>query len=80
MHNELRPPDAIVRATDHALVLGLPPTYGEVIRQDGVIRVKDLLRSPALRHGARGLLETILWWQDRCWRGIEAKAAAATPR
>ena len=21
------------------------------------------------------LLETILWWQDRCWRGIEAKAA-----
>ena len=20
------------------------------------------------------LLETILWWQDRCWRGIEAKA------
>jgi hypothetical protein len=23
-----------------------------------------------------GLVETILWWQDRCWRGIEAKAAA----
>jgi Phosphotransferase enzyme family len=21
------------------------------------------------------LLETILWWQDRCWRGIETKAA-----
>lgn len=21
------------------------------------------------------LLQTILWWQDRCWRGIEAKAA-----
>jgi aminoglycoside phosphotransferase (APT) family kinase protein len=22
------------------------------------------------------LLETILWWQDRCWRGIEGRAAA----
>jgi hypothetical protein len=22
---------------------------------------------------------TILWWQDRCWRGIEAKAAAGDP-
>jgi hypothetical protein len=20
-----------------------------------------------------------LWWQDRCWRGIEAKAAAGDP-
>jgi hypothetical protein len=26
-----------------------------------------------------GLLETILWWQDRCWRGIDAKAAAGDP-
>jgi hypothetical protein len=24
----------------------------------------------------RELIETILWWQDRCWRGIEAKALA----
>ncbi len=23
-----------------------------------------------------GLVETVLWWQDRCWRGIEAEAAA----
>lgn len=23
-----------------------------------------------------GLVESILWWQDRCWRGIDAKAAA----
>jgi hypothetical protein len=22
------------------------------------------------------VVETILWWQDRCWRGIEARAAA----
>ena len=26
-----------------------------------------------------GLVEAILWWQDRCWRGIEAKAAAGDP-
>jgi phosphotransferase family enzyme len=25
------------------------------------------------------LLDTILWWQDRCWRGIEAKAAEGEP-
>jgi hypothetical protein len=25
------------------------------------------------------LLPAILWWQDRCWRGIEAKAAAGDP-
>jgi aminoglycoside phosphotransferase (APT) family kinase protein len=25
------------------------------------------------------LLDTILWWQDRCWRGIEAGAAAGEP-
>jgi aminoglycoside phosphotransferase (APT) family kinase protein len=25
------------------------------------------------------LIDTILWWQDRCWRGIEAKAAAGEP-
>ncbi|HEX2185042.1 MAG TPA: phosphotransferase [Chloroflexota bacterium] len=25
------------------------------------------------------LVETILWWQDRCWRGIEAGADAGEP-
>ncbi len=25
------------------------------------------------------LLETILWWQDRCWRGIAEKAGAGEP-
>jgi phosphotransferase family enzyme len=25
------------------------------------------------------LVETILWWQDRCWRGIEAEADAGDP-
>jgi hypothetical protein len=25
------------------------------------------------------LIETVLWWQDRCWRGIEAAADAGEP-
>jgi len=25
------------------------------------------------------LLESIVWWQDRCWRGIDANAAATDP-
>ena len=25
------------------------------------------------------LVETLLWWQDRCWRGIESEAAAGDP-
>jgi hypothetical protein len=25
------------------------------------------------------LIDTILWWQDRCWRGIAAQAAAGEP-
>jgi hypothetical protein len=25
------------------------------------------------------LVERILWWQDRCWRGIQAAAAAGSP-
>jgi hypothetical protein len=29
--------------------------------------------------GRGRLVETVLWWQDRCWRGIEAAAAAGDP-
>jgi hypothetical protein len=25
------------------------------------------------------LVDAVLWWQDRCWRGIEAEAAAGDP-
>ncbi|WP_205325059.1 phosphotransferase [Glycomyces sp. YM15] len=28
------------------------------------------------RHGRARLVDAVLWWQDRCWRGIEAEAAA----
>ncbi|MEV0720070.1 hypothetical protein [Asanoa sp. NPDC050611] len=29
--------------------------------------------------GRSRLVETILWWQDRCWRGIDAAADAGEP-
>ena len=29
--------------------------------------------------GRDDLVDTILWWQDRCWRGIESAAAAGDP-
>jgi len=25
------------------------------------------------------VIDTILWWQDRCWRGIQVGAAAGDP-
>ncbi|MDL5199492.1 phosphotransferase [Streptomyces sp. ALI-76-A] len=29
--------------------------------------------------GRDGLVETVLWWQDRCWRGIESEAERGAP-
>ncbi|MFK4104321.1 phosphotransferase family protein [Streptomyces sp. NPDC019531] len=29
--------------------------------------------------GRDGLVDTVLWWQDRCWRGIEAGAVRGEP-
>lgn len=29
--------------------------------------------------GTGALVATILWWQDRCWRGIDSAAAAGVP-
>jgi hypothetical protein len=41
-------------------------------------RMRLLCDSYGLEDRAR-LVETILWWQDRCWRGIEAEATAGNP-
>jgi len=42
-----------------------PTTYGEVVRQDGVVRVEDLLRSPALQlrliAGESGTTRRVAW-------------------
>jgi catechol 2,3-dioxygenase-like lactoylglutathione lyase family enzyme len=29
--------------------------------------------------GRGGLIDAVLWWQERCWRGIETEAAAGDP-
>jgi hypothetical protein len=41
-------------------------------------RLRLLCDSYGLEDRSR-LVGTILWWQDRCWRGIEAGAAAGDP-
>ncbi len=56
--------------------LDLGPGITEV--SDAVSGIRMLC--DAYRLAERGdLVETILWWQDRCWRGIQASAAAGTP-
>lgn len=53
--------------------LGLSPSVadvGEVAR-----RMRLIIDSYELSD-RRDLVSTILWWQDRCWRGIEAQADA----
>ena len=51
----------------------------------GVIDVADTARRLRLVADAYGLIDrfellpTVLWWQERCWRGIEAGAEANDP-
>jgi phosphotransferase family enzyme len=48
-------------------------------RVDDVAEAARLVRVIADAYGLAGrgeLIETILWWQERCWRGIDAKADA----
>jgi aminoglycoside phosphotransferase (APT) family kinase protein len=54
----------------------------EVTDVDGAAgRVRLICDAYGLAHRAdrARLVDTILWWQDRCWRGIEAGAAAGDP-
>ena len=41
-------------------------------------RIRLLCEAYGLPDRSR-LLQTILWWQERCWRGIESKAASGDP-
>lgn len=53
--------------------LGLGPDAGDVEEAGRQMR----LLCDAYGLGARDqLVDTVLWWQDRCWRGIDAGAAA----
>src|SRR5262252_3458866 len=65
MHNERQHHRAIVPGTDVALVLGLTTAYVGIMPRDGVIRVEDLLRSPALQlrliAGESGTSRRVAW-------------------
>ena len=56
--------------------LDLGPGITEVA--DAVAGIRMLLDAYGLADRGE-LVETVLWWQDRCWRGIAASAAAGKP-
>jgi hypothetical protein len=56
--------------------LGLGPGVTDVTGAAGRLRL--ICDGYGLADRAR-LVDTVLWWQDRCWRGIEARAAAGEP-
>jgi hypothetical protein len=53
--------------------LGLGPALGSDVAEAGR-RMRVICDAYGLADRS-DLLETILWWQDRCWRGIDAGAA-----
>jgi aminoglycoside phosphotransferase (APT) family kinase protein len=56
--------------------LHLGPEVTNVTQAAGRLRL--ICDAYGLTDRAR-LLDTVLWWQDRCWRGIEAGAVACEP-
>jgi len=56
--------------------LGLGPTVTDIAETAGLLRL--ICDTYGELDRAR-LVDTILWWQDRCWRGIESAAAAGHP-
>lgn len=56
--------------------VGLGPDVPDVREAARLVRlIADAYELP----DRADLVETVLWWQDRCWRGIEAAADAGEP-
>lgn len=53
--------------------LGLGPSVSDIAK---VARRMRLIVDSYELSGRQRLVSTILWWQDRCWRGIESQADA----
>jgi hypothetical protein len=71
---EVAPDDSLAHVCWQFLDLGPATTdLPEAAR-----RLRLLCDSYGLEDRTR-LVETILWWQDRCWRGIESSAASGDP-
>ncbi|SDT28957.1 phosphotransferase [Actinoplanes derwentensis] len=56
---------------------GLGPAGPDVPEAARLIR--EIIDGYGLRSIRAGLVPAILWWQDRCWRGIEAGADSGDP-
>jgi aminoglycoside phosphotransferase (APT) family kinase protein len=56
--------------------LGLGPAVPDAAEAARLVRVIADAYGLADR---TALVDTILWWQDRCWRGIDAAAEAGDP-
>jgi len=56
--------------------LDLGPAVGDAA---GAGRLVRLIADGYGMADRSGLVDTILWWQDRCWRGIEQAADAGVP-
>ncbi|NYI03256.1 phosphotransferase [Allostreptomyces psammosilenae] len=58
--------------------VGLGPTLADP--DEAARRIRLIADAYGLSAHDRGrLLDTVLWWQDRCWRGIRSAAAAGEP-
>lgn len=70
---DLAAPGARIHDVAHVCwqYLGLGPAVADAA--EAARRMRLIADNYALRD-RQGLLPTILWWQDRCWRGIESKA------
>jgi hypothetical protein len=75
---DLAAPGARVHDVAHVCwqYVGLGPDDADV---GEVARLVRLVADAYEMADRPGLVETILWWQDRCWRGIEAAADAGEP-
>jgi hypothetical protein len=75
---DLAAPGARIHDVAHACwqYLGLGPGIADLDHASRGVRLISDAYGLADRDR---LVETILWWQDRCWRGIESAAAAGEP-
>jgi hypothetical protein len=75
---DIAAPGERIRDVAHACwqFLDLGPGVADVA--DAARRIRVIGDAYGLA-GAGGLLDVIVWLQERCWRGIEARAAAGDP-
>jgi aminoglycoside phosphotransferase (APT) family kinase protein len=75
---DLAAPGARIHDVAHVCwqYLGLGPAVADV---GAAARRLRLIADSYQLADRRDLVSTVLWWQDRCWRGIEAAADAGDP-